>query len=320
MSSHVFISYSRKDRNVVAKFVEALRRQDFIVWQDVSNISAGEDWRPAIYRAIEESAVFIIFCSYASSMSDIVQEEVNHAKAHNKPIIPIWLEKDTRLGKELGDKNAIDSRVFTPKLSEALLRIAPRIQRQMMPVNFDVPMNTPTAPDTTRQVIGGTEYIIIPLIQSAYSKAVIIAQANTIPARAKRIQLMVQCTGTVGYGMVNDAFSIIQKEDAEFPDEAEPLVGLYITGPVDLADPTKYTIDVKNVAHYSDINDTIQKAIYLFTKDDRNKVFQLFLQMLVDIAFLFGVESNRWIKYQLYRLERGVGYTRIMDIGERMPQ
>ncbi|MCU0481587.1 MAG: toll/interleukin-1 receptor domain-containing protein [Anaerolineae bacterium] len=318
--SHVFISYSRKDKVVVGKFVEALRKQDFIVWQDVSNISAGDDWRQAIYRAIEEAAVFIIFWSQSASLSAVVKEEIDYAIAQNKPIIPIWLEKDTPLSADLAIRNAILTRAFTPKLTEALLNTAPRIQRQISELNLELPMTSQTVPDIARQIIGGKEYVVIPLIQSAYSKAVVIAEANTIPARAKRIQLMVQCTGAVGYGMVNDAFSIIQKEDAEFPDEAEPLVGLYITGPTDLADPTKYTIDVKNVAHYSDLNDTIQKAIYLFTMNDRNKVFQLFLQMLVDIAFLFGVEANRWIKFQLYRIERGVGYTRIMDIGERLPQ
>lgn len=42
--SHIFISYSRKDKHVVAQFVESLRQQDFIVWQDVSDISAGASW------------------------------------------------------------------------------------------------------------------------------------------------------------------------------------------------------------------------------------------------------------------------------------
>ncbi len=319
-AKHIFISYSRQDSKVVGEFVEKLRMNDFIVWQDVSNISAGDDWRQTIYHAIEEAAVFILFWSQAASLSDVVKEEIDYAIAQHKPIIQIWLEKDTPLRDDLKNIQAIQTRTFIPKLTEALLSIAPRIQRQITSVNLDIPMNAQTVPDTVRQVIGGKEYIVIQLIQSAYSKAVIIAEANTIPARIKRIQLMVQCTGDVGYSMVNEAFSTILKEDAEFPHDAESLVGVYITGPIDPANPNRYTIDVNNVAHYSDINDTTQKVIHLFTKDDRNKVFQLFLQTLVDIAFLFGVEARRWAKFQLYRLERNVGYKRIMDIGERLPQ
>ncbi|MDX2077236.1 MAG: toll/interleukin-1 receptor domain-containing protein [bacterium] len=319
MASHVFISYSRKDKAVVGKFVEALRKQDFIVWQDVSNISAGEDWREAIYKAIDDSAVFLIFWSQAASLSNVVGEEIDRALAQNIPIIPIWLEKGTPLRADLNDKDAVISRSYTSKLTDALLKVAPRIQRQVSDFNHNIPMNLQTVAGTQRQLIGGKEYMIAPLVQSAYSTAIVIAEAGAIVGQSKRVQLMVQCTGDVGYDMVKQAFSAILAEDAEYPDDSEPLVGIYVTGPKDPANPTKYMVDIKNVAHYSDINDTIQKAIYTFTKDDRDKVFQLFLQTLVDIAFVFGVEVSRWVKFQLYRLERGVGYTRIMDISERLP-
>ncbi|MCK6581250.1 MAG: toll/interleukin-1 receptor domain-containing protein [Anaerolineae bacterium] len=92
--SHIFISYARKNTKVVSQFVESLRTQDFIVWQDISNISAGEAWRSAIYSAIDQAEIVLIFWTAAALASTVVNEEIDHALSQGKHIIPVWLEKE----------------------------------------------------------------------------------------------------------------------------------------------------------------------------------------------------------------------------------
>ena len=321
--SHIFISYSRKDKKIVGQFVESLRKQDFIVWQDVSNISAGEAWHQALLDAIEQSAVIIIFWSQAASLSKYVNEEIDYALEKNKLIIPIWLENATPLRDGLSEANAVQSSGFSAnavqKITSAVLEKAPRIQRHL--TNFDVslPMQAQNIQNTQREIIGQREYLIIPLVTSVYSKAVIIAEAATIVKQVTRIQLMVQCTRPVGYAMPRDAFKAILAEDAEYSDEAQPLVGLYVTGPVNPLDPTQYRIDNTNVAHYSDINDTTRKAIQHLTSASADTiVFQIFQQVLLENAFLLGVLVDRWVPFQLYKYD-GSQYVHIMNIPPRIP-
>lgn len=316
--SHIFISYSRKDKVVVGKFVNDLQMNDFVVWQDVSNIRAGEDWWDKIKDAIEKSSVFLIFCSHASSMSDTVQRELDYAKTQNIWIIPIWLEKDTRLGKELGAKDAIDSRKLNAKLIEALLPLASRIQRQVFDFNLRLPMNAQT--DIKPETIGDREFVVFQLIKSAYSNVHIIAEAGTIPQNIRRIQVIVQTTGNTGYAMVKQVFHTISLEDKEHPEQKQPLLGIYITGAKSTLDDKKYEVDDRNVAHRSDLSDTLNKALSFFTKDDRDKVFQMFLYALVDIGFLMGVKANRYHEFQMYKREGNDKYIHVIDIPSREQQ
>lgn len=313
-SKHIFISYSRQDRIIVGEFVEALRKADFIVWQDVSGISAGTNWEETLLEAIDKSAVVLVFWSQASSLSPMVNKEIDHAIAQNKPIIPIWLERATPLSPQLDKRQAIVGKTFTSKLTEALLILAPRIQRQINDFDDSIPMSKQKNFD--RKTIGDREYITLLLVDSVYCKAHLIAEATTIVGQVSRIQLIIQNTRDVGYASVKESFSCILAEDAQHPADAQPLVALHVTGPINPADALKYYIDPTNVAHYSDMNDTTHKAISLLTRNDNNKVFQVFLFTLVDIAFLIAMSANRWIAFQLYKWI-GDKYSRIMTIPPR---
>jgi len=323
MMSHVFISYARKNKKVVGQFVENLRTQDFIVWQDVSNISAGESWREAIFNAIDQASAVVVFWTTAAQESTIVNEEIDHAIAQRKLIIPVWLEKATPLRDGLDSANAIIASAFSAvaaqKIASALLTVAPRIQRQITDFNTRIPVNQQSIEGTKREMIGNREYVVVPLVQSVYSQAVLIAEPNTVISQVKRIQLMMQCTGAVGWTMPRDAFRAIAAEDAEYPDDAEPLVGVYVTGSVNPNKSGEYWIDNTNVAHYSDLIDTTRKAMnHLNGQAATPQTFQLFQKTLVDIAFLIGVRADRWIPFQLYKWT-GDSYTLIMNISPRSP-
>lgn len=321
--SHIFVSYSRKDKKVVAQYVESLRKQDFIVWQDVSNISAGEKWHQALLDAIEQSSAVVVFWTQSAYHSPYVNEEIDQALKHGKHIIPVWLESATPLRDGLKEANAVISNGFSStaaqKISHALLEKAPRIQRQVMDFNTSIPMNAQTIPGISREIIGSREYMVVPLITSVYSSAYIIAEAGTIVRQVGRIQLIVQNTGPVDYATIRDAFKTILVADAEYSDEAEPLVGLYVTGAKNPMDSTQYWVDNTNVAHYSDMIDTTHKAISSITKNAADtQMFQMFQKTLVDIAFLLGVSLDRWLPLQLYKWEGGQ-YVPIINIPPRSP-
>jgi hypothetical protein len=321
--SHIFISYSRKDKKVVAQYVESLRKQDFIVWQDVSNISAGEKWHQALLDAIEQSSAVMVFWTQSAYHSPYVNEEIDQALKHGKHIIPVWLESATPLRDGLKEANAVISNGFSStvaqKISHALLEKAPRIQRQVMDFNTSIPMNAQTISGISREIIGSREYMVVPLITSVYSSAYVIAEAGTIVRQVGRIQLIVQNTGPVDYATIRDAFKAILVADAEYSDEAEPLVGLYVTGAMNPMDSTQYWVDNTNVAHYSDMVDTTRKAISSITKNAADtQMFQMFQKTLVDIAFLLGVSLDRWLPLQLYKWEGGQ-YVPIINIPPRSP-
>lgn len=323
--SHIFISYSRADKNVVDTYVERLRGQDFIVWQDVSDIPAGEKWSEALIHAIDAAAVVLVFCSHSASNSPYVNAEVDHAIAQSKPIIPVWLQDKTALGDgKLNPFNAVKSLTgFSERalkdVTKALKERAPRIQRVVSKFSPSQTMGSQRVAGKKRHIYGSHEYVLIPLVKSAYSNAWVIAEADVTVRDIKRIQVMVQNTGAADDSMVRDAFSAVLRDyENGLPPKDERLVGVYITGVLN-EDTKKYTVDPDNIAHYTDMLDTVLKAMQAVSQNAAQpQTFQLFLYTLVDIAFLLGVEINRWWPLQVYK-KHGNTYVRIMNIPPRQP-
>lgn len=322
--SHIFISYSRQDKKIVNQYVESLRKQDFVVWQDVSNISAGEKWQQAIFDAIEQSAAMLVFWTQAASLSDAVKSEIDHAIQHNKTIIPIWLEKQTPLRDGLKEANALIVLCFSnptaQKIAHNLVDLAPRIQRQVLPFDPSIPMSAQKYDDIKREVIGSREYVIAPLIKSAYSSAYVIAEAATIARQAKQVQLIIQNTGPVDYSSVRDAFKAILAADVDTSDKAEPLLALYVTGAPHPLKQREYWIDSNNVHYYSDMLDTTNHTIGFLAAHAVDKpTFQIFLKTPVDVAFLLGVSLDRWLPFSLYKWD-GNQYIPVINISPRIPK
>jgi hypothetical protein len=87
---HVFISYSRQDRAYVQQLAEDLRRQAIDVWLD-DVIVTGERWASVIQRAIDSAAGVLVVMSSDSANSEWVQYEIDYARHHAKPILPLLL-------------------------------------------------------------------------------------------------------------------------------------------------------------------------------------------------------------------------------------
>lgn len=94
--AHVFISYSKKDREYVHPLADKLRDEGFNVWIDNRRLQSSEDWWVSIVEAIAACDAFIIVMSPASDASRWVQREIAVADSAGKPIFPMLLEGTIR--------------------------------------------------------------------------------------------------------------------------------------------------------------------------------------------------------------------------------
>jgi hypothetical protein len=92
--SHVFISYSRLDSDIVGLIEYDLVEGGHVIWRDSENIKGGEQWSDAIEQGIQDAYVLIVILSPSSLKSEWVNREITFAVEHPRkiPIIPIMLE------------------------------------------------------------------------------------------------------------------------------------------------------------------------------------------------------------------------------------
>lgn len=85
----VFISYSRKDKAFVQVLNQALIESKYDAWIDWENIPLTADWWAEIEAGIEAADTFIFVISPDSIASQVCGQEIDHAVANNKRLMPI---------------------------------------------------------------------------------------------------------------------------------------------------------------------------------------------------------------------------------------
>ena len=91
-SEYIFLSYSRKDSNVLQDLKHLLAKSGIKYWTD-ENIEIGTpNWRRALDKAIRESNGIIVLLSPDSSTSQWVLEEIALAEVVEKPILPLLIK------------------------------------------------------------------------------------------------------------------------------------------------------------------------------------------------------------------------------------
>lgn len=88
--SHIFISYSSKNRDFALKLADDLIRLSKI-WIDREGIHAGLEWEQAIEKAIRECEAFLVIVSPESNNSDWVARETILAEKLDKYRVPVLL-------------------------------------------------------------------------------------------------------------------------------------------------------------------------------------------------------------------------------------
>jgi len=80
----VFLSYSSKDREVVAAIATAYDRAGVEYFWDRSSLKSGEEWSPRLRKEIERADLFHLCWSKSAADSEWVQKEAEHALTRRK--------------------------------------------------------------------------------------------------------------------------------------------------------------------------------------------------------------------------------------------
>ncbi len=93
ISNPIFISYSRKDKEIVFPLVKQIESQlKTKCWIDWDGIQSGDEFRDNIIQAIDKSEVVLFMLSDNSEKSSFIKKEIDYAKNIEKRIIPIIVD------------------------------------------------------------------------------------------------------------------------------------------------------------------------------------------------------------------------------------
>lgn len=108
-SWHIFISYSRKDTEIVSPLTDFLRIGGRKIFRDEDSIPAGKRWSMVIEDSIASAKTLVLFWSQNSANSDAVMDECSIALRNSLDIVPIILD-NTKLTEELAVFQWLDFR------------------------------------------------------------------------------------------------------------------------------------------------------------------------------------------------------------------
>jgi hypothetical protein len=91
--SHVFISYSKKNRDSARRLADDIQQHGFDIWID-DRIDYGSSWEREIQDAIRDCAAFVVLMTPESAASDWVRNECALADLLDKPQYPVLLSGD----------------------------------------------------------------------------------------------------------------------------------------------------------------------------------------------------------------------------------
>src|SRR5690348_2020145 len=86
----VFISYSRTDKDFVRRLHDGLAKHNRDTWVDWEDIPLTAEWLKEIHAGIDAAENFVFVISPESVASAVCREELGHALASNKRLIPIF--------------------------------------------------------------------------------------------------------------------------------------------------------------------------------------------------------------------------------------
>ena len=131
-SSGIFISYSRKDLDMVRPIVEELRAKGFSCWMDIDGIESGDDnFKQKIVPAIDGCCVVLFFISAGSQKSEWTAKELGYAKRHGKRVVPLRFNDAPLVGVfdfDYGDADVVDWRRAEQR-AKLLINLKNRMQK-----------------------------------------------------------------------------------------------------------------------------------------------------------------------------------------------
>jgi hypothetical protein len=172
-----FLSYSRRDRELIDRFQTVLEQSGVTVWRDTDDIRGGQEWRTSIVAAIHAADVLVLFVSPGSMASVNVRRELTVAEEEGKRIIPVLLlptpiPDDFRYslaGVQYVDVTNMPIEEASARVRDAVVTpppvsAAPEFRRQPSPRPAVATETQPSAPDGAsrrRWAIGVVSAIVV---------------------------------------------------------------------------------------------------------------------------------------------------------------
>jgi len=88
----VFISYQRKQKNLVKKISEALKKSDINTFVDQEKLRIGDNWKKHLENNIKNCRAFIYIIDRGILNSEVANWELEVAHRHKVPILPVMVE------------------------------------------------------------------------------------------------------------------------------------------------------------------------------------------------------------------------------------
>jgi len=88
----LFVSYAHADADRVYPEIKTLFDQGYRIWFD-EGIDPGNEWPDVIARAIDGSAIVVVFIAQNAIQSPNVSNEIHFALNHRKPLVAVHLEE-----------------------------------------------------------------------------------------------------------------------------------------------------------------------------------------------------------------------------------
>jgi WD40 repeat protein len=131
----IFISYSRRDKVFVERFLKGLNDSGYLadkIWVDWEDIPASSDWEKEIHKGIEQSNSIIFILSPEWAASAECAKELRFAAEFNKRLFPIvWQNVDPKkIQPELASLNWIFFRE-TDNFDEAMQKLLAAINTDL---------------------------------------------------------------------------------------------------------------------------------------------------------------------------------------------
>ena len=95
MIGYVFMSYSRKDEEIMRAIAKFLRAQGIKVWVDNEKLIPGTPiWEEAIEKGIKNASAILVVLSPDSKNSEWVRREISLADQNQKRVFPVLVRGD----------------------------------------------------------------------------------------------------------------------------------------------------------------------------------------------------------------------------------
>ena len=168
MRYNVFISYSRKDTEIIDRIEKELHRYGIKCFIDRSGINPGEDYAEVISKALFESDIMLFVWSENSNQSRETANEVALAIDFEKPVIPFKIGKfqaDYKLAYRLVRFNRIDAITYN---EQKIIELGEKIAHQLGKALLDETTQSNGAQTTE---VAKPQEVVDPEIEQAYRDA-----------------------------------------------------------------------------------------------------------------------------------------------------